>query len=308
MGLTTRRLAVAVLTVATLAGLSMDARAQELEPRRWSNVPVGLNFVAFAYSYSTGNILLDTTLPIEDLQADISGAALRYVRTLDLGGVSATVDATVPFTSADFSAIVDGVFTTATRDGFGDPRVRLAVNFLGAPALGVSEFASFEQKTVVGASLQVVIPLGDNRTSRLINIGSNRWQLRPQFGFSHSFGHWTVDATLTAWLFQDNDEFYQDTTLEQDPLFAFQAHLLYRFKPGLWLAFDAGVADGGTSTVDGEFQSEIDTNSRYGLTLAVPVKRRHGVSIAFTTGLTTRLGADFDTYVVAYQYMWGSGL
>ncbi len=145
MGLTTRRLAVAVLTVATLAGLSMDARAQELEPRRWSNVPVGLNFVAFAYSYSTGNILLDTTLPIEDLQADISGAALRYVRTLDLGGVSATVDATVPFTSADFSAIVDGVFTTATRDGFGDPRVRLAVNFLGAPALGVSEFASFEQ-------------------------------------------------------------------------------------------------------------------------------------------------------------------
>jgi hypothetical protein len=36
---------------ALLATLGAPAAAQELEPRRYSNIPVGLNFVGFGYAY-----------------------------------------------------------------------------------------------------------------------------------------------------------------------------------------------------------------------------------------------------------------
>ena len=57
--------------VACLALAPGVAEAQELEPRAYVNTPVGLNFIAVAYLFSSGNILLDPSLPIEDLQAKL---------------------------------------------------------------------------------------------------------------------------------------------------------------------------------------------------------------------------------------------
>ena len=59
--------------------------------------------------------------------------------------------------------------------GFVDPRLRFSVNFYGAPALTLKEFAGYKQDLILGASLQVSVPLGQYDADRLVNIGTNRW-------------------------------------------------------------------------------------------------------------------------------------
>jgi len=51
---------------------------QELEPRTYANIPVDMNFLAVGYVHSSGNVLLDPSLPIEDLNAKTDSAFLRY--------------------------------------------------------------------------------------------------------------------------------------------------------------------------------------------------------------------------------------
>ena len=51
--------------------------AQELEPRTYNNTPTGVNIVALAYAYSSGNVLLDPTLPVEDLDGKLCNSWCR---------------------------------------------------------------------------------------------------------------------------------------------------------------------------------------------------------------------------------------
>lgn len=47
--------------------VSCSFYAQDLEPRLLSSMPIKSNFVVASYIYSEGNILLDNTSPIKDL-------------------------------------------------------------------------------------------------------------------------------------------------------------------------------------------------------------------------------------------------
>jgi len=61
------------------------------------------------------------------------------------------------------------------------------------------------------------MPFGEYSSERLINLGENRWVIRPQLGVTHTRGKWTGELTGSVFLYGDNDEFWQDTKLESDP-------------------------------------------------------------------------------------------
>ena len=208
-------------------------RAQELDPRLYQNVPVGLNAVLIGYGFSTGNVLFDSSLPIEDGEADVHTVFAAYVRTLDFFGRSGKVDVVLPFSDANFQGFLDGEFRTRTPTGFADPRFRLAVNLTGSPPLAAQEFAEYRQETIVGASLQVIVPLGDYDSTKLINLGSNRWSFRPEVAVSQRFRRWFFEVAGGAWLFTRNDNFFGVQTLEQNPFY----YRVYADSCGLKTAF-----------------------------------------------------------------------
>ena len=278
--------------------------AQELEPRIWANLPAGLNFAGIGIGKSDGNILLDPTLPAKDLEADLLVVGASYLRSLSVAGKSARVEILLPFADADWQGIAFGERRQRSVSGLGDARIRFAINLFGAPSLTPQEFADYRQKTIIGLALQVIIPTGQYDSDKLLNLGANRWTLRPQIGMSHVWGRWGVELTATAWYFQDNNDYFGGQTLEQDPLYAVQAHLYYFFRPGLWLAINTGYADGGSTVVNGLPLSTLQGNTRSGLALTIPFGRQHGLMISYSTGLTTRIGADFNSVLIGYRYMW----
>lgn len=296
------------MALCVLAVLASGVRAQEIEPRAYSNAPVGVNFLIAGYAYTQGGLAFDPASPLKDPNLTTSSAVLACARALDLWGLSGKFDAIVPYTWLSGSALFAGAPVQREVDGFADPRFRLSVNLYGAPALNLKEFAAYEQDLIVGASLQISVPWGQYDPSRLVNIGSNRWSFKPELGISKAMGPWTIEFAAAATLFTDNNDFFGGGTRSQDPLYSLQAHAIYNFRSGIWGSLDATYFTGGRTTIDGTRNGDLQQNWRAGGTLAIPVDRNHSIKLYASSGVSARTGNNYDLLGIAWQYRWGGGL
>jgi hypothetical protein len=288
-----------------LSGATGTAAAQDLEPRAYAASPVGTNFLALAAVRSSGGVLVDPSLPIEDVQATVSSLSVGFGRTFSLFGRTALVGAGLPFARANVSGRVGEEAGRVIREGMADLRIRLAVNLVGGRAVTVREFAGARRPTIVGVSLVTVPPLGKYDRTRLINLGANRWAFKPEVGVSHAIQRWTIDAYAGVWLFMENDEFYTGASVRaQRPIVSIQTHASYTFRPRLWIAADATWYSGGSTTVDGVAKRDLQRNSRIGATLSLPLPGQQSIKFAGSAGATTRIGSDFTTFAAAWQVSW----
>jgi hypothetical protein len=278
--------------------------AQELEPRAYSASPVGTNFAVLGYSRLEGEVLTDPALPIKNIQASIELYLLGYARTFALWGRTASVGLVMPYARGDVSGEVFEAQREVYRAGIGDARMRFAINLYGNPPLTPAEFAQRAPGLAVGASLSMIAPTGQYVGSRLVNVGANRWALKPELGISYPRGDWFFETSAGAWLYTDNDDFFGGKHREQDPLYVAQLHVGYNFKPGLWAAANAAYVTGGQTTVDGVKNEDKQNNSRYGLTLSVPLSRGWSGKVAWSRGFSVRAGGDYEVMTVALQYRW----
>ena len=283
--------------------------SQELEPRAYSISPVKTNFVVLSNAYAAGDLTFDPSLPVEEASANINTMVAGYFRSMNVLGRSGNVTVVVPYSFGTVQGLLAGEYTQVSRSGLRDPSVRFAVNLYGAPAMHLKEFASWNKKTVIGASVVVVAPLGQYDTAKLVNIGSNRWSFKPELGWSRRFGRWVVDAYGGVWLFTDNKTFYPGArTRSQAPIVSTQFHLSYNIRPRLWAGADANFYSGGRTSIDGIPNQDLQRNSRFGGTISVPLTRRQSFKVSYSTGAYTTIGADFQAVAVGWQYFWGPGL
>ena len=295
-----------VIVVLALAGVGA-ARAQDIEPRAYSNAPVGVNFLIGGYVYTRGGIAFDT-LPVTDPHLQTSSAVLGYARALDLWGLSGKFDVVVPYTWLSGSATYQGERVERIVDGVNTPAFRLSINLYGAPALDLKDFASYHQDVIVGASLRVFAPWGQYDSSRLINLATNRWAFKPEIGVSKAEGPWTLELTAAAMFFTDNEDFFGGNVRSQDPIYSLQAHAIYSFRSGIWASLDGTYFMGGRTTLNGVQGQDLQQNWRVGGTLALPVDRYHSVKLYASSGVSARTGNNFDLLGIAWQTRWGGGL
>jgi hypothetical protein len=284
------------------------AHGQELEPRAYSNLPMGLNFLAAGYAHSQGGLSTDPSLPLADAHLKIDTGVVAYVRGVDLWGNSGKVDVIVPYSHLSGTALVAGQPRERDVSGAGDPRFRLSINFYGAPALTLPQYPAYKQDLVIGASVQVTPPWGQYDASKAVNLGTNRWSIKPDVGFSKAFAPFTIDLTAGVTLFSRNDDYFGGQALDQAPIYSAQANLSYDFGRGLWAALGATFYRGGRTTVNDAPKDNALSNSRIGLTVAVPIDRYYAIKFNASSGISTRTGTNFDTVGLVLQYRWGAGL
>jgi hypothetical protein len=211
---------MAVLAAGVLAAVASPAYSPDIEPRAYSNAPVGVNFLIAGYAYTRGGVAFGPSLPITNPNLHTSNAVVAYARVLDLWGMSGKFDATVPYTWLSGTADFRGQTVPRTVDGFANSAFRLSINLCGAPALTLKEFADWEQDLIIGASFRVVAPWGQYDDSKLVNIGTNRWSFKPEIGLSKAIGPWTMELVAAATLYTDNNDFFGGKTLPGSDVFA----------------------------------------------------------------------------------------
>ncbi len=294
--------------VLAILALPCLAAAQDIEPRAFANTPVGVNFLVGGYAWTRGGLSTDPSIPLTQARLRTSSLLLGYAHSFSLLGMSAKVDAIAPFTWLSGDALLAGEPIERTVSGFGDPRFRVSVNFLGAPALTLEEFERWRQDLIVGASFQVSVPAGQYDTSRVVNLGTNRWSFRPELGASKAFGPLTLELTGAATFFTDNADFAGGRTRSQAPILSVQAHAIHGFGGGTWASLDATYFTGGETTVDGARKDDRLSNWRVGATLSVPLDRNYSLRFYASRGVSARTRNNFDLVGFAVQYRWGGGL
>jgi len=294
----------ACISFAIMYGSAGMAQAQQLEPRAYSPSPVDVNFLGLSYLYSYGGAVLDPSLPVQNLVARVNTVAPFYVRTFGLFGRLANVGATTPLAWGTIHGDVQDVGRTVHREGLADPVFRFAINLYGAPAMTPHEFFKHEPGMILGASLTVIAPFGEYDSSKLINIGTNRWSFKPELGFSQPFGNWIFEFYAGVWLFTANENYFGGTVRRQDPLVAYQTHVIYTFRPRLWAALDYTYYTGGASFINGQPQNDRQANTRGGATLSIPLALQQSLKLTWARGVSTRIGTEFETIGVAWQFLW----
>ena len=294
----------AALLALCLAAASADA--QDLEPRRWTHLPTGVNVLGLGLSWEKADIFFDPVLEIEDATSEVAAGALVYLRTFGLFGRSARLDFYAPYAVGNWVGLLRGEPASVRRHGFADPRVRLSMLLYGGPAESRDVFMSSPKSdTVVGVAVSVQLPFGEYYGDRLINLGQNRWVIRPQLGITHTRGRWTGELTGSVFLFGDNDDFFGGSKLSNDPLWAMQAHLIYSFRPGLWLSASTAYGDGADAEIDGRDRALRSENWLSSLTVGVPVGKGQGLKLSWVRKRTRNVfNADSDSLVVAWTLMY----
>jgi hypothetical protein len=219
------------------------------------------------------------------------------------------VDVTAPYQEARWDGRLQGEPAATSRRGFADPVVRVSMNLAGGPPLDGAEFARYRAEhpvsTIVGAGMAVQVPLGKYDENKLLNLGENRFVVRPAFGVVHSQGKWSGELTGAVWLFTDNDDFFGGNRREQDPLPMVQVHLIYTVCPRVWASASAGFAYGGESSVNGVAKGDTRKDSGMALSFGVAFTRSVGMKIAYAhTETWADTGFDSDTLLTSLSVMW----
>ncbi len=293
-----------VLTFCSLISLIVDA--QELEPRAINNLPLGTNFVIGGYNYAQGNLLMDPALPIEDLNSNIHSGLLGYVRSIGFLDLSAKIDLAIPYVMGDWQGSIYDDSGFRTQNGIGDLRLRFSFNFLGSKAMNISEFNNYNPENVSGISIQIIAPTGSYDPEELINIGSNRWVIKPQWGFARNFDKWIIESYVGIWLFTKNTNFLNGNELSQKPLYTFKVHVIKELPKKMWIALNLGYGIGGNTELNGIPRDVEISSARLGLIYALPIAKKHTLKFAYNSGIRFKRGPDFDAISLVYQYRWNN--
>ncbi|MGJ8672662.1 transporter [Rubritalea sp.] len=284
--------------------------AQELTPRRWSHLPVDTNITGIGYAHTKADIFLDPVLQVEDLELELQTVAIRYIRTFDFLGKSSRFELGQGYQDGMYRGILKGEEASVYRQGLTDTVLRFSSILYGAPPLKGKAFAEYRKSvyqsdTMVGAAVILQLPTGAYSEDQLINIGSNRFTIRPQVGITHQCKKFTYEASASAWIYTDNDDFWQGSELQQDPFWAFQTHVIYTHQPGVWVSSSIGYGIGGQSEINGNNKDDAGENLAFSLAAGYSFTRQFGAKIAYV-GTRTQTDKSFDSNTLAagLSYVW----
>lgn len=191
-----------------LVFVASNSTGQDLEPRTYANTPVGLNFAILGYGHTEGGVGIDPALLVQDLKIEVHSGVLAYARSLDVYGKSAKFDVVLPYASAVGTATAIGQFRERDISGLADPKFHFSVNFFGAPAISMQDFPDYQQDIIVGAHIEVTAPGGQYDAGKLLNLGTNRWSIKPELGISKRMGPLTFELAGGVRFYTDNDDFF----------------------------------------------------------------------------------------------------
>lgn len=288
---------------------SILSMAQDTEPRRWTNLPLGVKVVGVGYGYTFGNILFDPVLETEDVTITAHTLVASYVQPFRLGKKFARLDVFIPFSNARWEGLLQGEPTSIVRTGLLDPRIRLSYHVLGPKALDPQQLKEYLKEhrvyTTLGVSLAISVPLGQYSEEKLINLGINQFVFRPQIGVAHNWGSWSIELDLSAYIYTKNYNFFNDGSKDQNPLFASQAHLVKRFNSGLWASIGTAYGLGGASRVNRLSKDDERANLLSSAAIGLPIGKLQSAKLAYIhTQTLTDIGSNTNNLVLAWSIVF----
>ncbi|MHA7684928.1 transporter [Cupriavidus sp. PET2-C1] len=297
---------VAALVLGLLPGIAAADGARD-----WMNLPIDTNLVYLYYNHVQSNTQLDTTLPVQGVNATMNMALVRYAYSFPVAGKTGGIQFLLPYSWA--SANIDSpIAPLASREfsknGTGDLTVVLAANLFGAPALTREAFARATPETLLTSAVFLTVPIGQYDRNKPVNFGGNRWVVKPQLAFNYPFGKSMLSVNGNVSFYTENGEYFQPDgrgKLQQAPLGTLEAHYSYSFNRALWAAVDMVYSNGGQTRINGVKQGNAQNTLKLGVSGSFNFTPTDAVAVSFLKTVSTPAGAaDVKVLSINYNHAW----
>jgi hypothetical protein len=269
--------------------LPNQSSAQFTDPRTYTNTPVGINQLELSYTFVHANASVDTSLIVTGAKLNLHQGAIDYTRYFGFLHRLAWVEAALPIAGLDGS--ITGTSIQGSATGTGDSSYSIAMLLKGGRALTVEQFRDYEQVTTLGASLTITAPTGLYHSDKVLNLGSDRWSVKPELGLSHPFGHeqkWAVDTHANIYFYTDNTSYRGKEILRQEWLPGVESHISYSFANNLWASVDTRYSFRGATSLSGVNQNNAQRNFILGSEMNVTLNSRNSLIFEFAKRWCTR--------------------
>lgn len=254
---------VACVAMLLLLGLLLapgTARAQGDGPHNLPLIPINTNIFTPQVLVLSGNFIPAMTAVVPGATVDVVAVPITYIRTFALGSHFGRLFVVLPVSTLDATAdVFDPIrgqdrSVDKGRSGIMDPMVTLHIGLAGAPALKPMEFMKHPKSFQMVAIAGVGMPFGTYDSSRLINLGTNRWTIRTGIGTVFPFGEQkrtALEMSNNLYFFTKNSDVRGADYRQQDPLYVMENHLTHNFTKKAWGSVDARYQYGGAVATDG---------------------------------------------------------
>ncbi len=302
--------------------------AQDDGARAYWKGRAGTNVVSFQYLNmhidASDALQFDPThyiYPSADVDADIFIANYARHMTLfdrpsslmvNIVGGSVEADFDTSLTPPEFlpPGVVPGVSVSQSASGYADPSVQLDVNLIGTPPLKAGfDLLNYEPTWTLDAAVMLGIPIGEYDSSKVVNLGLNRFFGRIAFPFKYHFGVFTpgymssVEVVPSVWLFAENDNFVGQK-LQNDPLWQLEAHWTHDFTRHFFGSIDLLYRNGFQSEINGvDVGSDIEIGD-IGVTLNFQVTDSLTLRTSFSSNVFGDSNIDNSMVRLQVVYAW----
>jgi len=284
---------------------SNPALAQFTDPHTYDNTPAGFNQVELGYGFAHGNASIDPSLVIANANLNLNQLTLDYTRYFGLAHRIMWVEAAVPV--AHLAGSITGTSIAGSTTAAGDSAYSVAMLLKGGPALTPAAFDDYTPTTTLGVSVTVTAPTGQFSSDRVLNLGADRWAVKPELALSHPFGpdqKWQLDAYLNTYFYSDNTSFRGREILRQEVLPGLEGHVSYALNESLWIAADTRYSFRGTTFVDGADQDNAQRNLIVGSEINLSINHRHALVFAIGKAFVHHNSPDVTAVAVRYDVNW----
>jgi hypothetical protein len=272
--------------------LSSQAHAQEIEARAYSNAPIGISFITGGLAQAKSG------------SYTLTSQVVSLTHVIDVAGQSGRLSLVVPYAELSGTGTISGQVINASEEGLSDPMIKASVNLYGAPALTPSQFKSYQQDLIIGASLAASIPWGKYNSNQMVNVGANRSVIQPGVGASQAVGPWRLELAGMASIYTSNTNYLGSNTLSQNPMYSTEAHVIYYFPNTAWISGDATYFFGGQTFINANPANGPQENWRFGSTLSYPVNQHNAIRLTGSTGVYSRTNTSYNALGISWQYRW----
>jgi hypothetical protein len=279
----------------------------------WKNLSGG-NGAAVVFNSISGNTnpFDPSNRVVPGAEIDATMALVGWAHTYTLGDRAASGAILLPMGRVSGTTTVNGLSSTETSRGYGDPMFEFNYNLIGPKAQkNIPDVQRYEPGFSLDLLVDLAVPIGEYDNKQTVNLGLNRWYGRIGAPIVWQLGDWvpsrrtTLELLPVVWLFGDNNDYVGGKTLKTDPMFQLDAHLTRDFTKDLWGALDLTYYKGGGSTLDGVAGGKLN-NLAVGLTLGYTVNDNIGLTFGYKSTVNDSAPGDMrmDGFMVSLIFGW----
>lgn len=245
-------------------------------------------------------------------QFDATMALAGYAHTFELFDRAAMAAVILEMGRISGDVTVAGRSVNQSASGFGDPMLEFTINLIGPPAQkNIPDVLRYQPGFSLDLLVDLGLPIGEYDSSRLLNLGQNRWYGRVGMPVIWQLGDWvpgrrtTLELLPAVWMFGDNTDYFGGQTLKTDPLFQLDAHLTRDFTQNIWGSLDAAWYYGGQASVNGVAGEKLN-NVALGLTLGYTINDNINLTLGYkaTVNDSAPGAMQMDAFMVSLVFGW----